>query len=263
MTRLDARKGAKRWAQVPIAGGVQIIIGDGDDPWNEAIDQAQVQFSRDRPNVRIVHATVATAAFRQVVSGTGSLAALTGLDAWVPGGSYLRQVWHPYLTTTQAADPLDPNSYRMGMDPGGVVLVEFLESVPQSGDVIRLEFVNPHVVHEDDATKTTVLAGDAQAFKVLVAYYILVMAAARAAQNTGNSGLPTDIVDRRSQSDIFKSRATDLWNIYAAAVGIQSTATSVGGQGGGTSIGAASGFKDLDVSSSMPAGFLWHRSRQR
>lgn len=92
---------------------------------------------------------------------------------------------------------------------------------------------------------------DEQALITLVASMVLQMAANKAAQNTGNTNLPNDIVDRRSQSDIYRSRSKDLRAIY----------DSLMGRGGADSVGPASGFKDLDVESSDGRSLLWHRSR--
>lgn len=94
----------------------------------------------------------------------------------------------------------------------------------------------------------TVNDGDAEALALLTASLILQACAARMAQNTGNSSFPTDVVDRRSQSDIFRSRAKEYRELYAGIIG---------GAGAGGSVAAASGFRDLDIPDRFGIGRLW------
>lgn len=261
MNRTDLKRGAKRWAQIPQAGGVAIVVSDGDEALEQAIDTAQVQFTRDRPNKRTVDATVITAGFRQVLAGTGAL--LTGANAWTVGSSYLTNVWFPYLAAAQGQDAMDSNSYRVMQQPDGSIALEFLVDTPQIGQVIRFETNNPHLVHPTDGTLTTVRAGDEPTFCILTAFYLLTMASVQAVRNTGNTGLPGDIVDRRTQSDIYKSRAADLWRIYASSVGIATGETS-GGAGATVDTGAPhSAFRDLDIHAGTRIGFLWHGENWR
>ena len=100
----------------------------------------------------------------------------------------------------------------------------------------------------------SVLDGDADALSILGAAMILEMAAVKAVQNTGNTGLPNDVVDRRNQSDIFRSRAKEYLNMYKSMIG-----TLTGEMGPG----AASGFKDLDIPIFGNFGGLWHPSGTR
>jgi hypothetical protein len=102
--------------------------------------------------------------------------------------------------------------------------------------------------------QNTVLDGDADAFAVLAAAYILEMAAVKAVQNTGNTGLPNDVVDRRNQSDIFKSRSAEYLKIYKSMIG------TLAGENGP---GAASAWADLDVTLFNGFGSLWHGTGNR
>lgn len=95
--------------------------------------------------------------------------------------------------------------------------------------------------------------GHAEALQALVGSQILMLAANKAAQNTGNTGLPNDVVDRRSQSDIFASRAKALREQYNLLMGKGTTAD----------LKAASAIKDLDVDGSSGLGLLWHTRRNR
>jgi hypothetical protein len=210
------------------------------------------QFDGDVPNLRIVHYTVLAAAFRFVLRGTGAI--LSGLNAWSRGRSNLEAVWHPYSTTSQGQEPLDPNTYRVIEEPTLTVL-ELLELSPSSG-VLRLEFLSPHVVDAADVNATSVDVDYVDALNTLTAVKILELAAIRAAQNTGNTGIPTDVVDRRSQSSEFAARAKSLLSTYQAMVGRSEDG------------GAAGATRDLDVAPSYLGlgagnGFLWHPRRTR
>lgn len=92
---------------------------------------------------------------------------------------------------------------------------------------------------------------DESLLNLLGASFILQMAAAKAAQNTGNTNLPGDVVDRRNQSDIFRSRSKELRDLYSNQVG----------RGGTDNLGAHSAFGDLDTSLSDGRGYLWHGNR--
>lgn len=94
----------------------------------------------------------------------------------------------------------------------------------------------------------TVFDADEEALTILAASLILQEAAVKAVQNTGNSGFPNDIVDRRTQSDIFRSRAKELREQYAALMGL-GTARS--------ELAPASAVRDLDVPDRFGLGRLW------
>lgn len=126
------------------------------DDYVRIFDLALAQFSMDRPNARVVHHTVTAAGFRYTLAGSGALAGLAGVDAWVPGSSYVRRVFHPYDTTSQANAPLESDEWRVTEEPAATVL-ELTTLAPSSG-VLRLEFVSPHRL---DAIAATVPAPSA------------------------------------------------------------------------------------------------------
>lgn len=253
ITRADIRTQAKLVAQDPGGAGVGLLVSDPES-YNEAIDQAKRLFSQDKPNLRIVEQTIATSGWRQTLAGTGAWSGLTGLDAWAQP-AYIRRLFHPWDAASQGLAPLDPNTYRVVQDPGTKFILEFLAQSPQAGDKVRIEFSRPHTV-ADTTNGTSILACDQDAFIVLTAALILQMAAIRAAQNTGNTGLPNDVVDRRSQSDIFRSRAKELMGTYQTIVGKP-------GADGASTAPPASGFKDLDQPIFSPVGPLWHSAARR
>jgi hypothetical protein len=92
-----------------------------------------------------------------------------------------------------------------------------------------------------------------EALALLTGSLMLTMAANKAVQNTGNTGLPNDVVDRRSQASEFAARAKALREQYNILVGKAATADLKG----------ASAIKDWDVSSGSGLGFLWHQRRNR
>lgn len=250
ITLTDLRTKARAMAQdSPSTGGtgVQLLLTDTGD-YDLAISQALNILDQDRPNSRVADVTVTTAGFRFVLGGTGTvLPASPDPDAWVDGASYLLDVYHPWDDADQGLVPLDRNTWRVMDAPGGKTVLEFLQVQPAVGDVIRLVYGNPHVIAAA-AVDTTIRAGDQKAAITLAASMILQMAAIKAVQNTGNTGLPNDIVDRRTQSDQFRSRAKELREIYNGLVG----------KGPAADLQPASGVKDLDVPAGTRVGFLWH-----
>lgn len=243
VTRADAIAAAKTLAQDD--GG--LLTGPTD--YETAAALALKIFDRDRPNLRIVHHTVTASAFRFILAGSGALAGMTGADAWVDGRSRVERVWHPYDTTVQAQEPIPGDEWRIVRDPGLVVL-EFLYLRP-SADILRIEFSRPHTLDQDSAASSTILAGDVEAVGAIIGVQILEMAAARAAQNTGSSSLPSDIVDRRTAGGEFKARARDLTARYNALVGKTPSAD----------LSAAVDVFEFDVQATNPRGFLTHSRR--
>jgi hypothetical protein len=76
----------------------------------------------------------------------------------------------------------------------------------------------------------------------------------KAIQNTGNTGLPNDVVDRRNQSDIFRSRSKELRDMYRGMIGTLS---------GPDGPGPASAWTDLDIPIFQGVGALWHPTSRR
>lgn len=226
--------------------GLLLLLTDPGD-YDLAITQALDLFSRDRPNRRVKDVTVAATGWRFIVGGVGTVLPTTGLNAWVDGASFVTDVWHPWDATNQGLEPLDRNDWRTADDPDGLTVLEFLQVQPAAGSAIRLAYANPHVIGAT-VPETTVRTGDQQAMIVLAAAMILQMAAVKAVQNTGNTGLPNDVVDRRTQSDIFRSRSKELRDIYGSLVG----------KGPAADLQPASGVKDLDVRAGTSRGYLWH-----
>ncbi len=367
----SVRAGAKVLAQnVPTTGGlgVNLLLTDPTD-FNAAIQQALRLFAQDRPNVRVVDATLAAGGFRIILRGEDAVSDFAGADAW-SAYSLPRNVWYPYVASRQGQDPVDQNNYRIVQDPGGKTVLEFLVDTLQAGQVMRVEFSRPHMLteapdvvadpteaaeaelagagegvvdngahsyvftwvtangetlpspagsvtvankDEDGQVNVTVpesddygvtgakiyrtVADDDESYLLVgslpvnggvfvdnvadadlgaavpdantaggtntvdpddeatvtmaAAAMILQMAAVKAAQNTGNTNLPNDVVDRRSQSDVFRSRAKELMDLYKSMVG-----RVLDGEGAGHSA-----FGDLDTYFSDRRGFLWHGGR--
>lgn len=213
--------------------------------YDQAVALALRRFDRDVPNERTVNYTVLAAGFRFVLAGSGAI--LSGVDAWIDGRSFLRRVTHPYDATSQSNPPIPDDEWRIVRDPAAIVL-ELLQTTPTSG-VLRLEFVTPHTLHATVAASSTIPAGYVEALSVATAFEILMAFARRAVQNTGSGALPNDTVDRRTQSDIARSRAKELLESYFVLVGRSKDPADVA---------PASAVKDLDVPMSHAFGPLWH-----
>lgn len=231
------------------ASGVQLLLTYPHD-YDEAVTQALRQLTIDAPTQRVVDHTLTSDGWRLPLTGASALATLVGANAFVLGSSALQEVWAPYLATLAAA-PLDWASWRTRLDPGDALILELVTAL-RTGDIVRLVFTAPHTLTD---TVNTVPAATMTAVAVLAASVVLQIAANKAAQNTGTTGLPNDIVDRRTQSDILRSRSKDLREQYNLLMG-----RSAKGIGGDT-VRASSGFRDLDVPPG-PYGFLWRDTRR-
>lgn len=93
---------------------------------------------------------------------------------------------------------------------------------------------------------------DEAAFTLLSASMILQMAAINAVKNLGNTGLPNDVVDRRTPADIMRTLAKDLATRYGQLVG-----TTASG------IKPASALIDFDLKPSHRLPYLWHGEARR
>lgn len=235
---------AKQVAQDP-GGGAKLLLADPD--YDLAIDQALETFKTDRPNLRIFHYTVPSAAFRFVLSGAGTILPTSGLDQWIDGGSRLEDVFHPFDITSQDNDPLDRNHWFVQREPSALVVLKLLSLTPSSG-VLRLEYVRPHVIHATDIAQSSILAGDVKAFIVLDAVKLCEMTARRYVQNTGTSTFQNETIDRRTQSDIMASRAKELMKAYNALVG----------KGDAGEIPGAHVIKKFEIATRHGRGRLWH-----
>lgn len=249
ITGANLRAAARRIAQdsASTSGvGVQLLLSDPAD-YDEAIANALVTFRNDRPNTRTLDVTLATAGFRFVLSGAGTIMPTSGVNAWVDGGSYLTDVWFPWDAAAQGSPELDRNVWRVVRTPTGEAL-ELLANTAVIGQLMRLAYTTPHVLSEAVAADSSIRAADQRAIITLAASFILQFAAIKAVQNTGNTGLPNDVVDRRSQSDIFRSRSKELRELYANLVG----------RGDDDDLSGASGSIELDAYTSYRGPFLWH-----
>ncbi len=242
---LDA---AKRIAQDSLTAP---LLTEGRD-YDRAVDVALLTFDQDVPNIRIVHHTVTSSAFRFILAGAGALAGLTGLDAWVRGRSAMQAVWHPYDTTIQGRAPLADDTWVVRDEPASITALELLAITPSSG-VLRLEFTAPHAVSRASAASTTIRVGDLVALETLVAAVCLEMYAARSVQNTGSNALQADTVNYQSESDVARRTAKMLRETYGRMVGRSNS----------DDLKAASAIGEMDVDSSHIYGMLWHPKSRR
>lgn len=262
MTRQTVKAAVNALAQ-NTSQGRPSIVQDYEATFKEAIDLAERLFTLDRRNTRVVDITLSSAGWRFVLNGGGALAGLTGLNAFTTGESSLTSVVLPYAVDTRRVTPLERELWRIATEPNGASVLEVADDAA-AGEVLRLTFENKHVVHDTDASQTTVPARDEQAFETLAAALLLQIAANKAAQNTGSSQLPNDTVNRQSQGDILKARSRDMMALYDRLMG---KTPVVGSSSGGASPAPASppplsGFKDLDATFSHPLGGLFHGGRR-
>lgn len=163
------------------------------------------------------------------------------------------------LTVIVAASP-DPGvtGTRLFMSvAGNAGNKKFVSSLATNGGTFTVNTADGSLGADAPITNTagggnTVLDGDEDLLAMLTASMVLELAAVKSAQNTGNTGLPNDVVDRRTQSDIFRSRSRELKDLYNTLVG----------KGPKSDVTAASGTRDLNVKSSWGGRFLTHEEQQ-
>lgn len=233
------RQRAQQLAQDAAAHGVSLLLAYPAD-YDQAAAQGLLLYNQDQPRLVVVDYVVPSEAWRFPLTGASPVAG----SSYVEGSSLLQEVWAPYEVSPEAL-PLDADRWRVRRDPTAVML-ELLDVALAAGETLRLVFTAPHSVTMSASTLT---ARGADVLALLVASLVLQLAANRAVQNTGSTGLPNDVVDRRSQSDLFRSRAKELRDQYQQLVGTR--------RGGGPV--AASATQNLNVAPSTSLGFLWRR----
>lgn len=246
-TRTAVKDAAKLLAQDQT--GLPLL--DQDAAYDKVLDQAIERLSRDRPRTWVLDLVVATAGFRFVLAGSGSVMPSSGLDVWVDGKSFLVDVYAPFDDTVQGVLPNDPETWRVVEGPSATTVLELLDRSMAVDDVLRLVYAGPYQVGAS-AAATSVRAGLVEALTTVTAAILCEEAAIRYAQNTGNVNLGNDVADRRTQSDVMKSRSKDLWARYFSMMGIDPKAD------GSIGLAGASGFKDLDVPTGHGLPSLWH-----
>lgn len=248
-------KAARVLAQDNSVNGVPLL--NTPDDYQQVFDQAMRQFDRDRPNRRIVHLTATAGGSSEFILAGAGAVFTDPADAWVDGVSDLLAVWSPYLRADTDGVALDPDGYRILYEPNGVIILQLIDQTVSVGDITRFEYTRPHQVDNVDADTVggviSIRQADIEPFNLLLSSMILLLASTRAVQNMGTTGLPNDIIDRRTQSDLYAKRAKDLYTKYEAAVGIVTVDAPVA---------AAAAVKDLPVSTSYPGGYLWLRNRR-
>lgn len=247
VTSATVKTAARSIAQDP-GSSAKLVLADAD--YDTAITQAIEEFRSDRPNVRVYHYTVAVAGFRFILAGTGAVLPTSGADMFVPGASTVLTVFDNYLTTIPDNVAVDQNFWRVTREPAGLTVLTFFNRTLNVGNVLRVEYTAPHVIHATVEASSSILLGDVTAFEVLTAAILCEMAARRYAQNTGTSTFQQDSVDRRSQSDIMASRAKDLRARYGIMVG-------KGDGDGGEDVRGFSATRKMLISSTHGRPRLW------
>lgn len=126
---------------------------------------------------------------------------------------------------------------------------------PASTETIRLTYAGLYAFDGSPAATNTPPA-HFEAICHLAAHYALLWLANRTAANV-DSQVNADIADRRSQSDIYASRANNMLQKYGNMLGVTVTGT------GESEPVAASAFGDLDRGTYSERDFLYHRRRTR
>ncbi len=189
----------------------------------------------------------------------GVIEVIANLPNYEPWWSYVKgaDIPAPVITSNAVPQTLEDEDfqfYRVGSN-------EWLylpTRSPSSTETIRLSYSGRHLFSGSPAG-VDIPAAHFEAVCSLSAYFVCTWLATRYGQNV-DSGLNADISDRRSQSDVYASRAKEFYAQYESMLGI---GAGVGGAGGAGSLAGVMKFGDMDRGTYSPRDFLYHPKRIR
>lgn len=135
----------------------------------------------------------------------------TNFPSWSEGFSYISRILYP------ADQYQDPRDEEIAFEDWEIYetassrYLRFTSISPTSGYTIRVLYTTPHSVPGTGAA--TIYAADEGAFVNLCAS-LCASAIARGYGQTSNSTIGADAIAYRDKSDIWASRAKDLFNLY-------------------------------------------------
>lgn len=172
-----------------------------------AIAGALAEYQRARPREVSV-----------VVDGAGTFdyTVSSALTAFVEGLSQIREIVYPYDATEQAPTALERDQWAL-VRVNGTLKLRFLSATPTASEDFHVAYTAPHTL---DANGSTVWAADEEALADLAASYAC-EALAGHYQQTSESSLSADSVERRSIADGYRSQAARWRKAYEAKMGAE------------------------------------------
>lgn len=202
-----------------------------------AIGQGMKTYSRHKPR-RVVEDVAGDGGFDYPVSGLG---------CWSDEFSVVKQIEYPVDDTYQTADVLQEEEWQVYEKPTGKE-IRFLEEEPASDESFRVTYTGLHTCTDEACTVPTI---DEEAVQALCASCFADMLSTCFAQ-TGDSTIEADVVDHKSKSEQYSSRAKALRRLYYDHMGVKEGVPR-----------AASVTHDQDKAPSWGADRLTHKRRER
>ena len=182
---------------------------------------------------------------------------IASLPGWQYRWSYFKgaDIPAPTISDNEVPRPLeDEDIHQANVEE--TEYIYFPNNAPSLSEVIRLSYASKYGF-AGTPFATDIPEAHFEAVSQLGAYYICLNLAAGYGQNI-DSGHSFDVSDRRSQSDIYASRAKGFLNSYAAMLGI-----TLAEDGGDTAAVAAMSIGDMDRGSYSPREPLFHNRWRR
>lgn len=191
-----------------ILSDVQRILQDDAtvlNPTTEITDVIQNEavqlYSKHKPYLRVADLT-ADGTYDYTIN-------TTNFPGWSDDFSHIQDVEYP---AGEYQDPnMTPFEEWMIYEDTTTKYLRFTETTPASGYTIRARYTTPHSV--PDSGNATIYANDVGAFCNLAAS-LCAMAISNHYGQTSNSTITADAVAYRDKSDIWASRAKDLYKKY-------------------------------------------------
>lgn len=202
-----------------------------------AISAALKKYSGHRPRIVVEDET-----------GNGSFDyLLTLLADWVEGFSTIKTVEYPVDDTSETAEILEDDAWRIYQKPAGKCL-RLLENTPETTEHLRITYTALHTCTD---AACTVPSYDEEAMQILAASIFCDMLAACYAQ-TQDSTIQADSVDHKSKASEYAARARAYRKMYFDHLGIKEGETP-----------AASVTRDQDMAGSWAGDRLTHPRKYR
>lgn len=211
------------------------------------LSQAVLVYSKKRPLIKIHEA-----------NGDGVTFDYPLPEDWVLNFSYLNSpIQYPADDTIQQINTLDSNDWQFFKKLVSTVTTTFIRFktfIPASGNKIRFEYANPHILSNDD---NTIQDADSTAVISLAAAICYWALAARFAQHS-DSTIEADVIDYARKADTYSNLAKEKISMYNSLMGIGTEGSKMAAATAGVSV------RDLDITYPPGLGdYLTHPSSIR
>lgn len=156
----------------------------------------------------------------------------------------------PTITLNQIAQPLEAEDFEIAQ-VGDTQYLYLPNWQPTSAETVRLWYTGRYVF-DGSPLAVDVPTSHFEAVCTFAAHYVCRWLSIRYGQNI-DSGLTADISDRRSQSDVYASRAKEFLTQYEALLGL----------GEDANVEPAMVIGDMDRGTYAPTDFLFHQRKKR